>query len=202
MAMQPPYNKDNKTRLPLEHYLKRFSQADVREIARRTGIPYDEGFVLNIMGEKKTVTWPEFKDEGWSDTARILFLRYLLEGAEAPPRKAFVTYRELPWGEVYDASFQGRCVKKLARLFGSRPDAFERACRARGGVPVSSSGIGYELAFMPGLYLRLFLWTGDEEFPASAQILFSDNFAAVFSAEDRVVLCEYAIDRLRQEAGR
>jgi hypothetical protein len=191
--MQPPYNKDNKTRLPLEHYLKRFAEADPREISRRTGIPYDGAFVLNVMGEKKTVTWPEFKDEGWSGTAKILFLRYLLEGAEAPLYREFSTYRELPWGEVYDANFQGRCVKKLARLFGGKPEDFERACRARGGSPVQSSGIGYEIPFMPGLYLRLFLWAGDEEFSAPRpRYCFPTIFLRSFPLKTGVVLCEYA----------
>ena len=35
-----------------------------------------------------------------------------------------------------------------------------------------------------GLFVRLILWEGDEEFPASAQILFSSNFSTAFETYD------------------
>jgi hypothetical protein len=196
--MQTPYRPDNKTQLPLEHYLKLYKQADVQEISQRTGVPYEGRFILNILGETKTASWPDFEAEGWSATAKILFLRYLLEGREAPPFTGFVTYRDMPWGDLYDVNFQGRCVKRLARTFGSKPEAFMKACEATGGVRISGSGICYELCLLKGLYLRFTLWEGDEEFAPNAQILFSDNFPQVFSAEDRVVVCEYTLDRLKK----
>ena len=46
---------------------------------------------------------------------------------------------------------------------------------------------GYELELLPGYAMRLIVWAGDDEFPPNSQILYSDNFAEGFSAEDRVV---------------
>lgn len=196
--MQTPYRPDNKTRLPLEHYLARLRETDPGEIAERTGTPLADGrFTLTVLGEEKTVTWPDFADAGWTDTQRILFARYLTEGRRPGPRGSFVTYRDLPWGEVYDANFRGRCLTRLAGTWGARPAAFRAACEAWGGRRVESSGDAYELEFLPGLFLRFFLWEGDEEFPASAQILFSDNFPDAFAAEDRVFVCEYVLGKLK-----
>ena len=86
--------------------------------------------------------------------------------------------------------------KELLALLAD-PDAFRAACEALGGMPVKSSGIGYDLEFLPNLHLRFFLWEGDEEFAPTAQILFSANFPEAFAAEDRVVVCEYVIGKLR-----
>ena len=130
MEKKTPYNPNNKTELPLNHYLELFRGSDPAEIALRTGAEWDgERFTLTILGERKTVTWPEFPDAGWTDTQRILFLRYLLEGKRAPRSADYVTYRDMPWGEVYDTNFKGRCLSRLCRMYGTAPERFSAACR-------------------------------------------------------------------------
>ena len=52
------------------------------------------------------------------------------------------------------------------------------------GKPYEKGDIGWEFEFMPGLSIRISIWNADEEFPPSAQILFSDNFHYAFTAED------------------
>ena len=109
MEKKTPYNPNNKTELPLNHYLELFRSGDPEEMALRTGAAWDgEKFTLTVCGEEKTVTWPDFGDSGWTDTQRILFLRYFLEGKKAPKAGGYLTYREMPWGEVYDTNFKGR----------------------------------------------------------------------------------------------
>jgi len=199
--MQTPYAPDNKIRLPLEHYLREFAAVDPAEASERTGIPFDgekKSFSFRMLGKERSVSWPEFKDEGWTDTERILVMRFLLEGSRPPAHTGFMTYREMPWGEVYDTNFQGRCVFRLARTFGTDPALFKKAAEEINGLPIQSSAVAYELEFMKGLYLRFFLWEGDDEFKPSAQILFSDNFSEVFTAEDRVIVCELTIAELKR----
>ncbi len=193
-----PYRMDNLTGAPLDHYLGKLKEADPAEIAGRTGLPYDgEKFSLTVLGEQRTVTFPAFDDEGWRDKDKILFVRYLLEGKAVSAPAGFKTYRDMPWGEVYDTPFRGRCQMRLAGTFGSRPQAFAAACEKLGGTKLASSALAYEICFMKDLYLQFYLWEGDEEFPASTQILFSDNFPDTFAAEDRVFVCEYILNRLR-----
>ena len=49
------------------------------------------------------------------------------------------------------------------------------------------------------LKLCFILWSGDEEFPPSAQILFSDNFPMAFVAEDVAYLGDVILDYMKQE---
>ena len=45
--------------------------------------------------------------------------------------------------------------------------------------------------------MQLILWEGDEEFPPSSQILFSDNFPVSFQAEDMAVMGDVIIGSLK-----
>ena len=197
--METPYRANNLTMAPLEHYMGLLQEADPAEIAERLAIPYAEGkFTLHLLGSDRPISFPAFDDEGWDDKSRILFGRYLLEGKKVGPHQGFVTYSQMPWGETYDPKFQQRCILRMAGTYGWRPAVFRKACEGLGATEFKGSGIGYEFEFMPGLYLRFILWEGDDEFPASAQILFSDNFPEAFAAEDRVVVCEHVLGQMKK----
>jgi hypothetical protein len=43
----------------------------------------------------------------------------------------------------------------------------------------------------------MILWEGDDEFPPSAQILFSDNFPVSFQAEDMAVMGDVIIGAMK-----
>ena len=116
--------------------------------------------------------------------ARILTLRYFLNGKASKGTGAFRTYREMPWGEVYLRQFDGRCIKRLAFSYGNRIPEFERIMEKMGGVKVPSGDSAFQLTIYPGYDVRMILWEGDEEFPPSSQFLFSDNFPLSFEAED------------------
>ena len=70
---------------------------------------------------------------------------------------------------------------------------------AFGARAVGGADAAYEYEILPGYRVRFMIWQGDEEFPPSSQILFSDNFAAAFHAEDLVVVSEIMINALKQQ---
>ena len=75
-------------------------------------------------------------------------------------------------GEKFILNSSGRCLFRLAFGFGGKLDAFREIMERVGAQAISSGDVGYELEFMKGLFVRLILWAGDDEFPPSAQILF------------------------------
>ena len=124
--MEPIYGKNNKEELPLEFYLAKFREGDPREMAERCALPYDgKALTMNLLGRSYTVTHPDFAIAGEpapTNPERILFLRYLLDGRYVEPSGQYLTYREFPWGEVYLQQFTGRCIKRFAFSYGSRPE--------------------------------------------------------------------------------
>lgn len=201
------YRKDSKEQMPYEHYTEAFRQADPKEIGGRLQIPYDEEakeFTLTFLGTTYKVSWPEYEvthqenKSGYYPLedmiyAKILVIRYLLEGKCVLSKGEFKTYREMPWGEVYYQQFNGRCILRLAYGFGNKQDDFRKVMEMLGGTKLSYGDISYEIELFEGFSLRFILWAGDDEFPPSSQILFSDNFSEAFSAEDMAVTGDVCI---------
>ena len=103
----------------------------------------------------------------------------------------------MPWGNHYNQVFQGRCVKRLAFSFGFNLGQFCRVMEKLGGEKLSVGDAGYEFVFLDDLKLRFMIWEGDEEFPPSAQILFSDNFSSAFHGEDMAAVGDISIGTLK-----
>ncbi len=213
--MNIPYEKNQKERVPFETYKARFREADPVLLSQVSGAPYDAKtglFSVTLMGKRYTVHYPDFEthcleeDGGYAPLldnleTKILVIRYLLEGKKAPFKGDFYAYADMPWGNHYNQVFQGRCVKRLAYTFGFKLDSFRQVMESLGGTPVPQGDAGYEFFFLDDLKLQFMIWEGDEEFPPSAQILFSGNFASAFHGEDMAAVGDISIGTLKRLAG-
>ena len=158
------YDKDSKERMPWEHYLELYAKADPKEIASRLSIPYDEEakeFTLTFLGSEYKITYPDFQVKHVADEkkcypledmiyAKILTIRFLLNGSASVGTGRFKTYREMPWGEVYLRQFDGRCIKRLAFTYGNRLDDFRLVMDHMKCTPVKFGDVAYELSIYPG----------------------------------------------------
>lgn len=209
--MDIPYEKNQKERVPFEIYKARFLEADPEFLSSVSGIPYDKEaglFTVTLMNKRYSIHHPDFEvvcldGEGTyaplltNLETKILIIRYLLEGKKLPCKGNFYAYADMPWGRHYNDVFQGRCVKRLAFTFGFKLDKFCRVMESIGGTKLSVGDAGYEFAFLDDLKLQFVIWEGDEEFPPSAQILFSDNFASAFTGEDMAAVGDISIGTLK-----
>ena len=205
------YAKDSKEQRPYEYYLKTYQEIDPKEISERTGFFYDEEkkvFTVVFMGSTYEISFPDYKISHKEDekgvypleeamNAKIFMVRYLSEKAKTLSSGKFLTYREVPWGEVYFRQFQGRCLMRLAFSYGNKLEAFKKVMTAMGAKPLEQGDCAFELEFMEGFFIRLILWEGDDEFPPSSQILFSDNFAVTYDAEDLAVAGDICINMMK-----
>ena len=203
---------NHKEGIPLEHYLVRYRELDPYAAAKRTRCRYSEtekAFYIDFLGRTYRITWPDFDISCADDRpdysplmetgqAKILMIRFLLEGIFVQGTGKFLAYREVPWGEVYYRQFNGRCMQRLAFSYGNKPDEFRQKMEKLGAHSIEAGEIGYEIDIFQGYSVRFLLWAGDEDFPPSSQILFSDNFAAAFHAEDLVVSAEVVISALKK----
>ena len=78
-------------------------------------------------------------------------------------------------------------MTRAAFTFGTRVAAFRAACEKMGARKLTHGDAGYEFQLIGDYRMQILVWEGDHAFPPSAQILYSDNFADGFAAEDRVV---------------
>ena len=68
-----------------------------------------------------------------------------------------------------------RCLMRLAFGYGNKLEAFKKVMTHLGAKPCEMGDCSFELEFMDDLRIRFILWEGDDEFPPSSQILFSDS---------------------------
>lgn len=204
-----PVIENNKEMVPFEHYLEKFRALDTAEAAARTGVKYDleeNCFCMRLLYQDYRLYWPEFRIESNNENAlalksipaQIYLIRFLLEGCASSCGGSFLTYREMPWGDVYLTPFTGRCLTRAAFTFGTRLDAFKAACEKLNLIPIKYGDAAYQIEVMPGYEIKLIVWEGDEEFPPNSQILFSDNFPQAFSAEDRTVTGDLVITEIKR----
>lgn len=188
--------ENHKEGVPFEYYVNLFKDLDPSEAAARTGAAFDgKAFAIRLADAIYTICWPEYAISADKEGAFALkslptqtfLLRYLLEGKKVSGTGSFKTFREMPWGELYIQPFTGRCLTRAAFTFGTRVAQFAAAMEKLGATKLPHGDAGYEMELLPGYIMRLIVWAGDEEFPPNSQILYSDNFAEGFAAEDRVV---------------
>ncbi len=195
---------DHKYGIPIEHYKTAFAAADPAEMSRRSGVAWADGsFSLTLLGRPVTLSWPDmtvrFADDGReaAQNTRILLSRLVLEGTLVGSGGRFLAYTEMPWGEIYAQQFRGRCILRLAGTYGADLAGFDAAAARVKGVRAKGGDRAWDVPFLPGLSVRLILWEGDEEFRASAQILFSDNFPSAFTAEDIAVAGDVILNAMK-----
>ena len=195
---------NHKEEIPLAHYQARFQASDPREIRERLpGAAFDgEAFSLTLLGKEYRITHPDGTVTAVDASepplpTQTFLLRYLLEGKEAAWGGGWKTFREMPWGEMYIKPYTGRVLTRAAFTFGTRLDAFRAACTKMGAVPVPHGDAGFLFDFLGPFQMQILVWAGDEEFPPSAQVLYSDNFADGFAAEDRVVAGDILISTVK-----
>ena len=203
--------QNNKEEVPFSHYLALFEKLDPEEAAARCGVPFADGcFTVRLLDTEYRIAWPAYaitaeREDAFALTnlpCQTFLLRYLLEGKQAALSLGYKTFREMPWGELYITPYTGRCLTRAAFTFGTQVPAFAAACERMGGEKLPRGDAGYGFAFLGGYRMQMMIYAGDEEFPPSSQILYSDNFADGFSAEDRVVAGDILISAIRQEMKR
>ena len=64
---------------------------------------------------------------------------------------------------------------RIASKFDAAPEAFRRACLALGGEPVQMGDMGFRFPLFGELQVILKFYRADEDFPASATLLWDEN---------------------------
>ena len=196
--------ENHKEEVPFSHYEERFRSLDPQETVERPGVRWDgTEFHINLLGREYAISHPEYAIRTMDGGAlpplpvQTFLLRYLQESKRIAWLGEWKTFREMPWGEMYIKPYTGRVLTRAAFTFGTRLDHFNKAAESMGAVPVSHGDAGWEFEVIGDYRMRILIWEGDDEFPPSAQILYSDNFVDGFAAEDRVVAGDILISTVK-----
>ena len=196
--------ENHKEEVPFSYYEGLFRQLDPQEAMARTGVKWDgKEFYVNLLGRDNAIAHPVYAlralDGGKLPplSVQTFLLRYLLESKAVSWNGEWKTFREMPWGEMYIKPYTGRVLTRAAFTCGTRVAAFRAACEKLGAEAVKHGDAGYQFCLVGNYHMQILVWEGDEEFPPNAQVLYSDNFAEGFAAEDRVVAGDILISVIK-----
>ena len=196
--------ENHKEEVPFAHYEEQFRSLDPQEAAQRTGAKWDgKEFYVNLLGKDYAISHPDYALRALYGgvllplPVQTFLLCYLLENKAANWAGEWKTFQEMPWGQMYIKPYTGRVLTRAAFTFGTRLATFKAAAEKMGAEPVKHGDAGYEFNLIGNFKMRILVWEGDDEFPPNAQVLYSDNFATGFAAEDRVVAGDILISTIK-----
>lgn len=197
--------ENHKEEVPFAFYEEKFRSLEPASVTERlSGVQWDgQEFTLSLLGRRFAIAHPQYAIRALDGgklpplPAQTFLLRYLLESRDVSWTGAWKTFREMPWGEMYIKPYTGRVLTRAAFTFGTRVAAFRAAAEKMGAEPVKHGDAGYQFDLIGGYKMRILVWEGDDEFPPNAQVLYSDNFADGFAAEDRVVSGDILISTIK-----
>ena len=196
--------ENHKEEVPFSHYEGLFAALEPQQAVERTDVKWDgKEFYVNLLGREFAVAHPIYSIRALDGGAipplptQTFLLRYLMESKKVPWAGQWKTFREMPWGEMYIKPYTGRVLTRAAFTFGTRVAAFKAACEKMGAQPVEHGDAGYRFKLIGDFEMQILVWEGDDEFPPNAQVLYSDNFAEGFAAEDRVVAGDILISTIK-----
>lgn len=197
--------ENHKEEIPFAHYENLFRALEPADALKRLGGVKWNGkeFYVNLLGREYAIAHPDYAIRALDGGAlpalpvQTFLLRYLLESRDVPWNGSWKTFREMPWGEMYIKPYTGRVLTRAAFTFGTRVEAFRAACGKMGAEPVPHGDAGFRFRLVGDYQMQILVWEGDDEFPPNAQVLYSDNFADGFAAEDRVVAGDILISTVK-----
>jgi hypothetical protein len=185
--------------------------------ARVVALPY--------FGSEIRVALPdgEFHPDGLRQEEQILALHYLLSAdpnwdgstkteanrppgstptPQSPGDQELVSYRSLPGGMFYNATFVKRGPARVCRAYGKRPEDFLQAGRETGAQATDLGDAALLYDAFPKVRVCVVLHLGDDELPAEVNFLFNMRIVDHLSLEDIAVLGGVVATRLTVRPGK
>lgn len=163
----------------------------------------DGTFRISFLNRIYRLSYPGFEFGDGSDAARevplqeqVLILHYLESDLPVTRLDDWVAYREIPGATFYFAAFVKRAVDPLKKVFGPDVQGFRCAAERLQGTSLAVGDAGFEFRVFPKIPVRLIVYTGDEEFPAEASILFERGIEQGLSPEDVAWMAGMLVYRL------
>jgi hypothetical protein len=179
---------------------------NLQERAKKGGADYQKGeegenITIHFFSDPYYIRFPQIEFYSPSKkvvslVTRILLLHYLIRADGIPLTGKWVAYKDIPGGLLYAGVFARRVTEPLLRKFGKSAESFVESGIRLGGKPVEVGDASFILSAFPYVPLQYVLWEGDEEFPASVQVLFDASVDHYLTLEDIVVLGQVTSGRL------
>lgn len=186
-------SKEDGQKLAIDRALAELQAIDIHARCQLHGFTIEDGMInLRVFGQDVSLDTDTFSatSEGKplkpGDT--ILLLHYLLTDLPITETGEQITFRDLTGGQFYWGPFQSRTVKPLVAKIGNDLELLKKNLTKFDWEAVSLGDFAAKIHCLGNLYITLIWHLGDDEFPASADLIFDGCIKRVFEAEDAAVM--------------
>jgi hypothetical protein len=188
-------NRDVTLELAQKDFKKNAVDNEPQEIAMRAGVKYlekESEFLVPCLNKEYHVRFPSGEiycndDEEIQFDKQILILHYLNSAEGVTLTDQLISFKELPSGQIYINPFHGRAILPLIKFFGEQPEKLITAGLALGGEKADKGDVSVIINLFPRVPFLYVIWLGDDEFPASGNILFDASAPNYLPTEDYAV---------------
>lgn len=171
-------------------------------MAKNAGVVFDtmnQKFVVKYLNEDYLVSYPEgaVASAGSKSevpiSVRILILHYLITANGAPLQNKWISFKELPDGVIYIVPFTNRAINPMLKIFAERQKELIELAQNLGGRVETLGDTSVTINAFPYVPITYVIYSADEEFPASGNILFDGSASCYLPTEDYALLSSLVI---------
>jgi Domain of unknown function (DUF3786) len=176
--------------------ISKLAAVDLTERALLLGLPVPENGVIRLRAFARNylLRQSDFSlvEEDTGAVAKpgdqILVLHYLLHDLPVQSGGELITFRDFPGGQFYWQPFLSRTVMPLVANIENDMARLQRNLARFDWEPLAFGDLGARIHTIGQMYLSLVYRAGDDEFAATADILFDSGIKKVYIAEDAAAL--------------
>lgn len=195
--------------LALDKALREFKLIDPAWAASRSGASYSferRSFSLGFFGEPYTVSYPLGEVRRPDKSAAggreaLILLHYLVNAVGTPVQEEWVAYRDLPGARYHEPAFVADVERPLSLGLAGRLEEFRDWAAKAARFLELPGDVAAAWDVLPRVPLLVIFNERDEEFPASARVLYDVSAPDYLPTEDLEVIAELAVLRILEKTG-
>ncbi len=102
----------------------------------------------------------------------LFVIYYLLRVKDIHLREEWVSEKDLPGGPTFFRGPHLIPTDLISKRFGNDLQAFKTWCEKLGGSPIDMADAAYRFSITADIPVAVLYWTGDDDFPAEAKVLY------------------------------
>ncbi|MBI4962426.1 MAG: DUF3786 domain-containing protein [Desulfomonile tiedjei] len=139
-------------------------------------------YLVDTVSERIAELAPN-PDRELPEEFQILLIRYLVSNYGGPIDGKNASEKDFPGGVTFFQGPHALHTPPIAKIYGRDPEAFEKRCRELGATNVPYGDKAMRFLPFPQIPITYVLWKEDDEFPASASVLFDSSIIRWFQLD-------------------